>query len=419
MEKVSVKIPSEYAPIFEKWWRHAIIEGGRYSLKSHTAARACLIRGRSEKIRIACLRQFQKNISDSSYQLLIDLIEQFGFADFRWTNDKIINTVTGSEIIFKGLDRNIETTIKSLEGIDLAWIDEAQTITSKSIRILNPTIRKAGSQLIWTLNRITDLDPVIVRFVTDPPKKRVWHLETDYRIALKNGWLTDEIKDEIEDARINFPEDYAHDYLGKAINQTDRNIITVSQVMEAMGREVDDEGAIEVGVDVARMGSDRTVFVKRKGFKEVARVSYVKKRTTEVCDLLENFVAMDKNVLIKIDDTGVGGGVTDGMMKRGYNVTAVNFGASAADKNKYPNWISEAWFYLQSIIDQISLADNKDLLTELSNRQWKMDAKGRRGVESKDDYKKRGYRSPDEADATILCFYTPPPPEIVEYAGVR
>ncbi len=419
MKKVSIQIPSEYKRLFAKDWRHAIIEGGRYSLKSHTAARYVLLRARSDKLRIACLRQFQKNIGDSSYQLLIDLIKQYGFTDFTWTNDKIINRITGTEFIFKGLDRNVETTIKSLEGVDIAWVDEAQTITAKSIRILVPTIRKSGSQIVWTLNRITDLDPVLNYFITNPPRKDVWHLQVDYHIALKNGWLSKEILYEIEQSRLNHPEDYAHDYLGKAINQTDRNIISVGRVMEAMGRDVEPEGAIEVGVDVARLGSDRTVFVKRKGLKEIGRASYQKKRTNEVCDLLEAFVGDDKNVLIKIDDTGVGGGVTDQMLERGYNIMAINFGSAANDKNKYPNFISEAWFYLQSIIDDVSLVENKDLLTELSNREWKMDSRGRRGVESKDDYKKRGYRSPDEADATILCFYTPPPVPIVEYAGVR
>ncbi len=419
MSKIKVQIASEYRRLFAKDWRHAIIEGGRYSLKSHTVARYVLLRARSEKLRIACLRQFQKNIGDSSYQLLIDLIQQYNFTDFEWTKDKIINKVTGSEFIFKGLDRNVETTIKSLEGVDIAWIDEAQTITAKSIRILVPTIRKAGSQLVWTFNRITDLDPVLNYFITNPPRKDVWHLFTDYRIAQKNGWLSKEILYEIEQSRFNHPEDYAHDYLGKAINQTDRNIIPVASVMEAMGREFEPEGAIEVGVDVARLGSDRTVFVMRKGLKEIKRVSYTKKRTTEVCDLLENFVDQNKEALIKVDDTGVGGGVTDEMIKRGYNIMAINFGAKAKNPDKYPNMISEAWFYMQSIIDDIGLSENKDLLTELSNREWKMDSKGRRGVESKDSYKKRGYRSPDEADATILCFYTPPKPRMVQYAGIR
>jgi phage terminase large subunit len=95
MEQTKVKIPSEYARIFSSDWRHAVIEGGRYSLKSHTAARACLLRARKDKIRIGCLRQFQKNIGDSSYQLLLDLIEQYGFSEFTWTKDSIINTKTG------------------------------------------------------------------------------------------------------------------------------------------------------------------------------------------------------------------------------------------------------------------------------------------------------------------------------------
>lgn len=416
--KTLVKLPSEFKPLFDSWWRHAVIEGGRYSLKSHTVARFLLLTARSRRVRIACLRQFQKNIADSSYQLLIDLIQQYGFSEFVWTNDTITNTNTGSTFIFKGLDRNVETTIKSLEGVDIAWIDEAQTITIKSIRILNPTIRKKGSKIIWTLNRLTDLDPVISYFITNPPRKDVWHLEVDYRIAQKNGWLSNEILYEIEQARINHPEDYAHDYLGKALAISDKNIIQTAQVIEAMGREVDDEGVIEVGVDVARLGGDRTVFVKRKGLKEIGRASFTKKRTTEVCDLLVNFIGADKNVIIKIDDTGVGGGVTDEMIARGYNVIPINFGAKASNSDKYPNLISEAWFYLQSIIDQISITNDKDLLVELSNREWKMDSKGRRGVESKDDYKKRGFRSPDLADATILCFYTPPAPPKIEYGGV-
>lgn len=408
MDKVKIQIPAEFKPLLENWWRHAVIDGGRYSLKSHTAARALLLRARSEKHRLACLRQFQKNIGDSSYQLLIDLIQEYNLTDFEWTNDTIKNKYTGSSFIFKGLERNVESTIKSLEGVDLAWIDEAQTITQKSLDVLIPTIRKKGSQIIWTMNRITDLDPVLAKFITDPPRKDVWHLQVDYRIAQKNGWLTPEIEYEIEQMRIHSPEDYAHIYLGKAINQSDKGIIPASAVLEAMSREGDDTGAIEVGVDVARMGNDRTVLVKRKGFKELERRTYQHKRTTEVADLIADFVNMDKSVLIKVDDTGVGGGVTDELIARGYSVMPINFGSAAHNKDKYPNLISEAWFYLKGIMDKISLVNDKDLLMELSTREWKMDARGRRGVESKDDYKKRGHRSPDLADATILAFYTPP-----------
>jgi phage terminase large subunit len=120
---------------------------------------------------------------------------------------------------------------------------------------------------------------------------------------------------------------------------------------------------------------------------------------------LERFVDFDKEVEMKIDDTGVGGGVTDEMMDRGYkNVRAINFGGTAQDTDKYPNWISEAWFNMAEIVDEVQLPMDTDLLMELSTRQWKMDNKGKRRVESKDDYKKRGYRSPDLADACIICY---------------
>lgn len=401
----TIEIPPEFANLFEFWWRHAVIEGGRYSLKSHTAARYVLFFAMNSRTRTACLRQFQKNIGDSSYQLLIDLIEEYSLP-FTWTNDEI-RCSNGSTIIFKGLDRNVETTIKSLEGIDLVWIDEAQTITKKSIDVLTPTIRAKNSRLIWTLNRLTDLDPVISYFITDPPRKDVWHMNVDYHVAEKYGWLSDVIRDEINFAKENHPEDYAHIYLGKALNQSDKAIISVKQTLDAMSREVPDDGEIQIGVDVARYGFDRTEFVMRKGFRETKREEYTKKSVVEVCDLLENFANFNKEALIKVDDTGVGGGVTDIMVSRGYRVIPVNNGARASDPDRYPNLISEAWFYLASIIDQISISNDKDLLTELSTREWKLDSKGKRAVESKDDYKKRGYRSPDKADATILCFYTP------------
>jgi phage terminase large subunit len=95
------------------------------------------------------------------------------------------------------------------------------------------------------------------------------------------------------------------------------------------------------------------------------------------------------------------------MIKRGYTVVAINFGGKPKDKDKYPNLISEAWFEFETVLPDIELPMNSDLLMELTTRQWKQDNKGKRAVESKVDYKKRGFRSPDLADACIICYYTP------------
>lgn len=401
---VEILIPTEYARLFDRDWRTMLIYGGRYSLKSHTVARALLIRAMTEKTRVLAARELQTSIADSSHKLLADLIAEYGWTDFTVQKDAIYHK-NGSEFVFKGL-RNNTQNIKSLEGIDIAWVDEAQMISKSSIDILTPTIRKPGSQIIWTMNRLNELDPVYAEYALKPRDDCVV-LELNYDVADKYGWLPKVIKDEIEYDKEHSPELYSHKWLGLPMNQVDNAIISREAVLDAMNRNIEAEGAREIGVDVARMGNDRTELVMRQGLKEIARETYTKLRTTEVAEKVMLMAGGNKDILIKVDDTGVGGGVTDELKKQGYNVMAINFGSSAMDKNKYTNYISEAWFHMAENMPEIQLTTDNELLMELSNRAWKMDAKGRRAVESKDDYKKRGFRSPDKADATILCFYTP------------
>lgn len=404
MATTKILLASAYKQLFNLKWRHIIYHGGRGSGKSTATGYALLLRGRQGKLRILCTREYQNSISDSVHKLLKDLIDKHGFTDYIVQNDTIRNTITGTEFIFKGLKKDSQA-IKSLEGIDICWVEEAQTITESSIDILIPTIRKPGSQLIWTFNRLTELDAVYVKLCMHKSDDTyVGHVNSEVLEAI--GQLPQVLIDEREKSRANDdPDLFAHIWLGEPIGQGDTAIIPRTAALEAMNRTIDDDGAIIVGADIARMGGDRIVFWMRKGLKTIKTASYTKKRTTETCDLLEEFVGFAKDLEIRIDDTGVGGGVTDDMMNRGYkNVLAVNFGAKAIDTDKYPNWISEAWFNMAEVIKEAELPMNADLLMELTTRQWKMDNKGKRRVEGKDEYKKRGFRSPDLADAAIICY---------------
>lgn len=405
MEKIKVPILSEYKDLFDETYRYLVYHGGRYSGKSHSVAIALLLRGRMKPLRILCTREIQNTIKDSVHKLLSDMIYKYEFHDYKVQKDSIVNKVTGTEFIFRGLKNNINE-LKSTEGVDIAWVEEAQSITDHSLDVLTPTIRKEGSQIIFTFNRFTELDPVYVRFVMQKPPKTLVR-QVNYDALERNGLLTDAIKVELEKDKEN-KELFAHKWLGEPISQDEFSIIPRNKAMEAMSRTIEPEGSIEVGVDVARMGDDRIVFWMVHGIKTIKKATYQKKETPQTCDLLEKFVG-DKSILLKIDDTGVGGGVTDEMKRRGYNVSPINFGAKARDKDKYPNLISEAWFYLESIMNDVDLPEDRDLLMELTTRQWKQDVKGRRVVESKQDYKKRGYRSPDLADACIIAYYRAKP----------
>ena len=213
----TIEIPIEYKRLFDSDWREAAVYGGRYSLKSHTIARVLLIRARNEKKRIACFREFQNSIADSSHQLLSDLIRQYELNDFKVTDKSIINTINGSDFLFKGLHLN-EQNVKSTEGIDIAWVEEAQTVSSSSIEVLTPTVRKPGSQIIYTYNRLLEEDPVHVRLVIEG-RPNTLVINANYHIAEKYGWMPDVIKDEIESDKQNRPGLYKHKWLGEPINQ--------------------------------------------------------------------------------------------------------------------------------------------------------------------------------------------------------
>jgi phage terminase large subunit len=404
-DKNEIIIPSEFARLLDRDWREAIVEGGRYSLKSHTVARICLIRAMKDKTRILCGREFQNSINESVYQLLVDLIQEYNLWMFKVTRDSIINVLNGSDFLFKGVRHN-QQSIKSIEGVDIFWGEEAQSFSKESIDIITPTIRKKGAQLIWTMNRLFELDPIYERIVLNNMPNTI-HINANYDVAEKYGWLPNDIKIEIEFDRVNNPSLYAHKWLGQPMSQVDAAIIGRDKILKAMQREVTDDGQEVIGADIARMGNDRTVFWKRKGLKTIDRVSYNKNTIPEACDYLEKFSNFNKEIEIRVDDTGLGGGVTDEMKKRGYKIIPINFGGEPTDKDKYPNLISEAWFYFESIMDRVELPMDQDLLMELSSRQWVMDSKQKRKVESKGDYKKRGYRSPDLADACIMCYYNP------------
>lgn len=213
MPETIVDVPVEYKPLFDTWWREAAVYGGRYSLKSHTVATSYLIKARASKRRIGCFREYQNSIAESSHQLLADLIEKYNLTEFKITDNSIVNKLNGSEFLFKGLHHN-EQSIKSIEGMTDAWVEEAQTISERSIEVLTPTVRLPGSQIIYTYNRLEEQDPVHKRLVVEG-RPNTLILNYNYDLAEKYGYLPEEMKNEIEDDKANRPALYKHKWLGE------------------------------------------------------------------------------------------------------------------------------------------------------------------------------------------------------------
>ena len=211
--QLKIEVPKEFKVLFDldSDLRHIVLYGGRASGKSTSVALSLLVLGMNKKLRILCTREVQNSIADSVHKLLSDLISKYKLNTWEVQKDIIRNKQTGSEIFFKGLHNNSQS-IKSIEGIDIVWVEEAQSVSADSINTLVPTIRKTGSRLIWTFNRLTENDPVWELIVKKADNRTfVQKINSDAIESL----LSKEIIEEREKMRIDNPEMFDHVWLGE------------------------------------------------------------------------------------------------------------------------------------------------------------------------------------------------------------
>ena len=152
--------------------RYRILYGGRGGAKSWGVARALLIKGAQKTLRILCAREFQTSIKDSVHKLLSDQIQALGLLGFYEITQNSIRGANGTEFSFAGLKNNV-ANIKSFEGVDICWVEEAQTTSSASWSVLIPTIRKQDSEIWITFNPELESDETYQRFVLHPPDNSV------------------------------------------------------------------------------------------------------------------------------------------------------------------------------------------------------------------------------------------------------
>ena len=162
------KFPDKLDFLFEPH-RYKVAYGGRGSGKSWSMARALLIKAANEPTRVLCAREIQKSIKQSVHTLLNDQIQALGLGAFYEVLESEIRGLNGSSFSFAGLATNTVESIKSFEGCDIVWVEEAQTVSKKSWDILIPTIRKPNSEIWVSFNPNIDTDDTYQRFVIDPP----------------------------------------------------------------------------------------------------------------------------------------------------------------------------------------------------------------------------------------------------------
>ncbi len=173
-------------------------------------SRALLIKALERKIRVLCAREFQTSIADSVHKLLGEQIEALGFSHWYEVQKTRIIGLNGSEFIFKGLRHNVQE-IKSTEGVDYCWVEEAQSVSEESWAVLIPTIRQANSEIWMTFNPMDDDDPTYRKFVLTPPPNTVVK-KVSWR---DNPHFPKVLRDEMEYLQRVDPDAYAHVWEGE------------------------------------------------------------------------------------------------------------------------------------------------------------------------------------------------------------
>jgi phage terminase large subunit len=214
----NAQFPAKLKFLFEPH-RYKVAYGGRGSGKSWGIARALLILAAQRTLRILCTRETQRSIRESVHHTLDEQIHLLGLTDFYDVKASEIVGINGSGFVFEGIRQNI-ANIKSFEGFDIVWVEEAQTVSKHSWDVLIPTIRKDHSEVWVGFNPDLETDETYQRFVVNADKlpKLAGTKKVDAVVAkinyMDNPWFPDTLRAEMQATRENSEDDYLHIYEG-------------------------------------------------------------------------------------------------------------------------------------------------------------------------------------------------------------
>ena len=411
--------------------RNRVLYGGRASTKSWEFAGRSAQIGQEFKTRFLCVRRYQNKIKDSVYTLIKNQIANFKFTGYNVMANEIKH-VNGTDFTFYGIQHNTDE-IKSFEGADVLWIEEAHNLTKEQWEILEPTIRKEGSEVWISFNPDLITDFIYQHFIVHPPRNTVVRL-VNYP---DNPFLSKTLLDTIEEMKEQDFDQWQHVYMGVPRNNDDEAIIKRSWVESAidahLNLDIDISGARNVGYDVADSGADKNAIAQFNG---------------GICEYIEEWKAeedeLDKSAMrawsfvhegkMVYDSIGVGAGVGV-ILKNAGKTDYHKFNAGDAvfnpdyeyapkitNKSKFENLKAQAWRdvadrlrntfnainkgMVYNASDLISISSDikeiEALKTELCSPHKDYSKRGLDMVETKKALSKRGIASPNKADAFIM-----------------
>ncbi len=409
-----LNIPEKLWPLLTDLskYNYIIIEGGRGSAKTQSVARVLLYVGEKRKVRIVCGREIQDTIDESVFTVLTDLIKDYKLA-YDPKKVGIKHYISKSEFKFKGFREEGAVNIKGMEGADIVWVDEAQTVTKPTLDILIPTVRKNRSKLIFTMNRYMRNDAVIEELAGRPD---CLHIIINY---IDNPHCSLKIKNEAEILKNRNPKEYEHIYLGKPLSQSDDYLFNFDKLQASFNINPIGELFIKqrvMGIDFAAQGNDQCVVsildrVTNQHWKLSEQIKWDEPDTMISVGKIVDFIGRFKPDLTVLDVGGLGKPVYDRIVE----LKIPNFfpynGAwtkNLKDPASFVNRRAESYFDLRDWFDQgwlIIDKKNTDLIKQLEKIKFKYRSNGKKLIEEKLVMKKEIGCSPDESDSLKMAVY--------------
>jgi len=418
--------PPKILPIIFEFnnYSNFLIEGGRGSGKTSSAARLILYLSEIRTIKTVCGRETESKIEDSVYTVFTELIKEYNL-NFKVLKNSITHNISGSTIVFAGFREQERVGIKGLEAIDILWIDEAEAITAATMSVIMPTIREDKAITIFTMNRFLREDAVIAHFKND---KDTLHITVNYT---DNQHCSSRTKKEAENCKERSQREYEHVWLGHPLSASDDHLFDFGQLHKAMGREAFGEPAQPqrvLGIDFAAQGNDLCVGVlldraSNQHWRVAERIPWDESNTMVSVGKIVDMIGKFKPDITMLDIGGMGKVVYDRLLEvmRGQNNTQLfpfdGATTGGIDTTQYGNTRAAAYFKVKEWLDSGFLcleAKDKEILDELEKIKISWRSTGKRFIQSKRDMKKELRYSPDNADALMMAIWG-----VVTYLGVH
>lgn len=408
-----LNIPPKLLPMITEFkdYDYFLGDGGRGSAKSQSVGRFLLFLGEERRIRIVCGREIQANIEESVYTLLKDLIHQYDLAYDIFAHE-IRHKFSGTVIKFKGFREQGSVNVKGLEGVDILWIDEAQSITKTTLDIIMPTIRKQKARIFFTMNRFMRDDAVPDLLVGNP---RCKHIKINY---FENPFCPLSLKIQAEEMKRKSERDYRHIWLGEPLASADDYLFNYDKLYQAY--EIKPFGEIfgrqrVLSIDFAAQGNDQCVAtvldrMSNQHWQVTERIPWDEDDTMISVGKIVDMIGKFKPTSTIIDIGGMGKVVFDRLNEvfAGTNVIINAFDGGSTegvDTVHYGNKRAAGYYLLRDWFDSGFLCiDKKDseIIKQAEKIKFKYRSNGVRFIQSKVDMKKELKYSPDDIDSLMM-----------------